>query len=248
MRIIDEIRLFCKVNWLRSILFNFQHLPYYQARHLPILLYHPGTICGNGSYVLEVERNKLKFGMLKLGVKNENSILSQTGICLSNFGKIIFKGSGVIGNGCSLTIGKQGILSIGKNFGITGDVSIHCYDNINIGDLFSCSWNVSIDDSDHHKLMDMERKKNKSETKPIKIGDNVWLCQHVTVLKGSELPAWTIVSSNSLVNRKYVSPPDTVLAGMPAKDIGKKIRRIDMEEYATRKNWYITKGLKIFNC
>lgn len=207
MIIINKIRLFCKVNWVRTIYFNYKHLPFYQAKHLPILLYHPGAICGNGSYVLDIERDKVKFGMLKLGVKHENSILTKTGICISNAGKIVFKGAGVIGNGCSLTVGKHGILLMGENFGITGDVSIHCFDNVNIGDLFSCSWDVSIDDTDHHKLEDMENKKEKSETKPINIGDNVWICQRVTVLKGTVLPAWTIVSSNSLVNRKYLTPP-----------------------------------------
>ena len=207
MRIIDKVRLFCKVNWFRTVYFNCKYLPFYQARHLPILLYHPGTICGYGSYIIDVEQDKVKFGMLKLGVKNENSVLTRTGICISNSGKLIFKGSGVIGNGCSLTIGKDGILQMGKNFGITGNVSIHCHESINIGDFFSCSWNVSIDDTDHHKLMDVERNEEKKETKPITIGNNVWICQQVTMLKGSKLPDWTIVSSNSLVNKKYLTPP-----------------------------------------
>ena len=248
MRIIDKVRLFCKVNWFRTVYFNYKYLPFYQATHLPILLYHPGTICGNGSYILDVEHDKVKFGMLKLGVKNENSVLTKTGICISNSGKLIFKGSGVIGNGCSLTIGKDGILQMGKNFGITGDVSIHCHESINIGDFFSCSWNVSIDDTDHHKLMDVERNEEKEETKPITIGNNVWICQQVTMLKGSKLPDWTIVSSNSLVNKKYLTPPYSVLAGMPAKDTGRKIKRVDIEGYISRHGWNITEGLKIFNC
>lgn len=248
MRVIDKVRLFCKVNWLRTVYFNYKYLPFCQAKYLPILLYHPGTICGKGSYIIDVDQGKVKFGMLKLGVKNENSILTKTGICISNLGKVIFKGSGVIGNGCSLTIGKDAILQMGRNFGITGDVSIHCYENINIGDFFSCSWNVSIDDTDHHKLMDVEHNKEKVETKPIAIGNNVWICQQVTMLKGSNLPDWTIVSSNSLVNKKYLTPPYSVLAGMPAKDTGRKIKRVDIEGFIARHNWNITEGLKIFNC
>ena len=144
--------------------------------------------------------------MLKLGVKNENSILTKTGICISNNGKIILKGAGVIGNGCSLTIGNHSILSIGKNFGITENVSIHCFENVKIGDFFSCSWNVSIDDTDHHQLFDIENNVEKREKKPIFIGDNVWLSQCVTVLKGSYLSDRTIVSSNSLVNKQYITP------------------------------------------
>lgn len=65
---------------------------------MPILLYHPDSICGNGIYVLDAERENVKFGMIKLGVKNENSILIKTGICISNKGKIICKGERGIGN------------------------------------------------------------------------------------------------------------------------------------------------------
>lgn len=248
MRLIHKLRLFCGVSWLRTIYFNFRYLPYRQAIRLPILLYHPEGICGNGLYVIDVPLEEIKFGMLKLGVKNEESVLTKTGVVISNFGTLIFKGAGVLGNGCSLIIGNQGRLSIGKNFGITGDVSIHCYDSIEIGAFFSCSWNVTIDDTDHHKLMDLDNNKEKEETKPIKIGDYVWLCQHVSVFKGSELPAWTIVSSNSLVNKRYLVSPYSVLAGMPAKDTGKKLKRMDIEGFITKQNWYITEGLKIFNC
>lgn len=248
MGLIHKLRLFYEVSWLRTIYFNFRHLPYQQAFRLPILLYNPGRIYGNGLYVIDVPLGNIKFGMLKLGVKNEESILTKTGVAISNFGTLIFKGAGVLGNGCSLIIGNQGRLSIGKNFGITGDVSIHCYDSIDIGAFFSCSWNVTIDDTDHHKLMDLKYNKQKEETKPVKIGDNVWLCQRVSVLKGSELPAWTIVSSNSLVNKRFLVSPYSVLAGIPAKDTGKKIKRMDIEGFITKQNWYITEGLKIFNC
>lgn len=215
---------------------------------MPILLYNPGRIYGNGLYVIDIPLDEIKFGMLKLGVKNEESILTKTGVVISNFGTLIFKGAGVLGNGCSLIIGNQGRLSIGKNFGITGDVSIHCYDSIEIGAFFSCSWNVTIDDTDHHKLMDLKYNKEKEETRPVKIGDNVWICQRVSILKGSELPAWTIVSSNSLVNKRFLVSPYSVLAGIPAKDTGKKIKRMDIEGFITKQNWYITEGLKIFNC
>lgn len=248
MRLIHKLQLFYNVSWLRTIYFNFRHLPYRQAFRLPILLYNPGRIYGNGLYVIDILLEEIKFGMLKLGVRNEDSILTKTGVVISNFGTLIFKGAGVLGNGCSLIIGNQGRLSIGKNFGITGNVSIHCYDSIEIGAFFSCSWNVTIDDTDHHKLMDVEHNKEKAETKPITIGNNVWICQQVTMLKGSNLPDWTIVSSNSLVNKKYLTPPYSVLAGMPAKDTGRKIKRVDIEGFIARHNWNITEGLKIFNC
>lgn len=248
MKIIDKISLLMKVNWYRTVCFNFKHLPYRQAIHLPILLYHPGTISGGGTYVIDVPMQDIKFGMLKFGIKNESSVLTVTGISISNLGKFVLKGSGVIGNGVSITIGKKGVLTMEKNFGITGDDSIHCFENIKIGKFFSCSWNVSIDDTDHHQLFDIEKKVEMKETKPIQIGDCVWICQNVTILKGSTLSDWSIVSSNSLVNKPHITPPYSILAGMPAKCIGRKIKRIDIANFIKKDSWNITEGLKIFNC
>lgn len=248
MRLIDNVHLLMKVNWCRTLYFNFKHLPFRQAMHLPVLLYHPGTLSGRGTFVIDVPTKNIKFGMLKFGVKNENSILTQTGISISNHGKFILKGSGVIGNGTSITIGKSGVLSIGKNFGITGDVSVHCFEKVEIGSFFSCSWNVSIDDTDHHQLFDVDNNVEMRMTKAIHIGDNVWICQNVTILKGSSLPNWSIVSSNSLVNKSYTTPPYSVLAGVPAKCIEKKIKRVDIANFLSNEDWKITEGLKIFNC
>lgn len=39
-----------------------------------------------------------------------------------------------------------------------------------------------------------------------------------------------------------------MLAGMPAEDTGKKIKRVDIEGFNAIHNWNITEGLKIFNC
>lgn len=248
MRIINKVRLFMKVNWYRTVYFNFRHLPYWQAIRLPILLYRPGNISCRGAIVIDVPMRDIKFGMLKFGVRNENSILTETGISISNQGKFVLKGSGVIGNGTSITIGKNGVLTIGKNFGITGDVSIHCFENVDIGSFFSCSWNVSIDDTDHHQLFDVEKNVDIKETKPIYIGNCVWLCKNVTIMKGSTLPAWTIVSSNSLVNKRFGTPPYSLLAGTPAMCIGKRIKRMDIANLLSKEDWNITEGLKIFNC
>ena len=43
-------------------------------------------------------------------------------------------------------------------------------------------------------------------------------------------------------------PPYSVLAGMPAKCIGKKIKRMDIANFLSKEDWNITEGLKIFNC
>ena len=40
-KVIRLVKDIIDVSWIRSIMFNFAHLPIKQAVHIPILLYHP---------------------------------------------------------------------------------------------------------------------------------------------------------------------------------------------------------------
>lgn len=86
-------------------------------------------------------------GMINLGLKHEECVLSRIGVSICNEGKIEFNGSGLLGNGSSIVVKKNARLCMGENFGITGNLNLHCNNKITIGKFFSCSWNVSIDES-----------------------------------------------------------------------------------------------------
>jgi len=244
-----------KVSWPRTIYFNFRYLSFKQAIHLPILLYNPGKIRGKGSFVLNIRKEDIKFGMIKLGLKHEDCILSKVGIAIRNDGKIEFRGSGLLGNGSSIVVEREGYLELGHNFGITGNFNLHCREKILIGNFFSCSWDVCIDDSDHHRLFDPNTMELKKISKPIVIRDCVWLCQKTMVLKGSYIPSWCTIAANSLVNSSL--PPHVhtigaqnkmeketygcIYAGIPAKQTKSKVIRQDLHILSHNTSFYITK-------
>ncbi|WP_368335885.1 hypothetical protein [Phocaeicola dorei] len=243
------ITLFFKVNWLKTIIFNFIKLPISQSQYLPILIYK-GSKClhfiRKGHVILDTSE-KLSFGMIKLGIKHESCCLSKNGIILDNSGIIIFKGSGVVGNGSVFVIKENAILEIGKNFGITGDFKIHCYNHITIGDYFSCAWNVSLSDTDFHQTSNPQTGKFNSFTKPILIGDGVWVCQNVSITKGTILASFCTVASNSLVNKQYDIEPYSVIGGIPAKLLNIKLENNDIRKNMEIENFKITKGISVFN-
>jgi hypothetical protein len=129
--------------------------------------------------------------MIKLGVRSQ-STCTQKGIWLTNNGTLIFKGATVLGNGCKIEIKAGATLVIGSNTGITGDTIINCHKHITLGDFFSCGWNVSICDTDFHECFRIiEGKKQLMKVcKTITIGNFVWVCQNVTILKGTIIPDW----------------------------------------------------------
>lgn len=246
MSIFKLCKSFFSVNWIITLIINFKYLPLNQACRLPIFVYRLSNCSGKGKIL--ILSNTIVPGMIKLGIKHEPSCMSLQGIHIINNGTIIFNGSGIIGNGSSLVVNRNSILEFGKNFGITGNLSVHCSSRIIIGDNLSCSWNVSISDTDHHQCINPDTCIQYPITKPVTIGNNVWCCQHSIISKGSNIPDWVTIAQMSLTNRIYEVPYYSILAGIPAKEINKKIKREDIEIIQKLSpNWFITYGLKIFN-
>ena len=128
---------------------------------------------------------------------------------------------------------------------VLGDLRIVSRYGITIGKRFLSSWNVFIEDYDQHptdaalralqvadivegfrprfetspaeKIGTQWRSKNWSfPGEPIIIGDDVWVCAGATILKGARIGNGCIVASGAVVRRGEY-PPNSVLAGSPAK-------------------------------
>jgi len=116
-----------------------------------------------------------------------------------------------IGQNTQIYIADNAILSIvGKlkssGAGITCDTKIMVYKNVSIGADFICDWNVFISDSDWHSI------KNQNHHKDVIIGDNVWIANSYSILKGSIIGSGCIVASHSKTgNKEY--PSNSLIGG-----------------------------------
>lgn len=54
-------------------------------------------------------------------------------------------------------------------------------------------------------------------TKPVKIGNNVWIGENVVILAGAEIGDGCIVGANTVVSKKF--EPESIIAGSPGKVI-----------------------------
>ena len=83
-------------------------------------------------------------------------------------------------------------------------------DNVLIGP--NCSFFTSI-----HPLSPVLRKQGAKMSRPINIGDNVWICGNVTVLPGVSIGENSVIGAGSVVSKNI---PSNVLAlGIPCKVI-----------------------------
>jgi acetyltransferase-like isoleucine patch superfamily enzyme len=168
--------------------------------------------------------NGVKFSTFKnIGWPKVNVGMGGTCIIAKNFRLNNREMSNPIGrfNRCSIIVGKKGELIIGCNVGMSS-TAIVCHDRIEIGDNVNIGGNVVIYDTDFHSLNAQDRSIRsldieKTKTRPVKIGDNVFIGAHSTILKGVSIGANSIVGACSLVSQSI--PDNEIWGGNPAKKI-----------------------------
>ncbi|HEY5893168.1 MAG TPA: acyltransferase [Chthoniobacterales bacterium] len=131
--------------------------------------------------------------------------------------------------GCSFAVGPNGYCSIG-DFTLLNGALIMADEEITIGNHCLISWNVGIADSDFHPVEPALRQQDalalsvlyprrpdrpKIGTKPVHIGNNVWIGMNATILKGVTIGDNAIVAAGAVVTKDV--PANTVVAGNPAK-------------------------------
>ena len=115
-------------------------------------------------------------------------------------------------------------LFIGDNCQINDYCHIVATDKVEIGNNFLCASKVFISDTSHgeynnEKPFDPSIPPEKREfvSKPVKIGDNVWVGENVVILSGVTIGNGVIVGANSVVTKSI--PDNCIVAGVPAKII-----------------------------
>lgn len=203
----------------RSIWFNFRYLPFKEAIHLPIWIANNVRIRNLYKGGIELQGN-VSIGIIRIGYHCADVIDTysvHTIIDIQKKGKLVFKGDAHIGHGAVICIKEQGILTLGKNFAISGTTRLVCSQNIYIGDDVQFSWDTLVMDSDAHKIWD----KNNIElinSGTIKIGNKIWIAANCTILKGTDIKDNCVIASNSLLNKSY-KYPNRIIGGIPASEI-----------------------------
>lgn len=106
--------------------------------------------------------------------------------------------------------GRPASLTIGRGTYIGDRAEIHIGDHSRIGAHCFISWDVSILDRDYHAI------DGKQEiTKPVIIGDRVWIGCRAIILKGVTIGDDAVVAAGSVVTRDV--PAHAVVGGNPAR-------------------------------
>ena len=136
------------------------------------------------------------------------------GIHIFKNGHIDCKGRIIIND--QVMLYAKGQIIIGEQFYINRYSRIVAHEKIEIGKNVTIGQMVGILDHDHHYTFAGEDMQLKGyDTAPIKIGNNVWLGDKCTVLKGVTIGNNVVAGANTLIHKDV--PDNSVIGGVPFK-------------------------------
>lgn len=133
-------------------------------------------------------------------------------LCVDS-GKFTIGSFNDLGKGIDIEV--TGNLTVGSRNFFNRNVKIVCFDSIEIGNDCLIADSVHMYDHDHRydQLRPLIREQGYI-TKPIRIGNNVWIGAKATILKGVTIGDGAIIGAHAVVNRDV--PPNAIAAGNPA--------------------------------
>lgn len=131
--------------------------------------------------------------------------------------RLIINGDFGFNENSNVWITQSGELILDGGF-INEGVTITCANRIHIGKNAHIAREAVIRDYDGHFI----ETTNYRTSKPIDIGDNVWIGYRAMILKGVTIGEGAIVAANSVVTKDV--PPHSIVAGNPAKIIRENVK------------------------
>ncbi len=199
------------VNYLKTLFFNFKYVNSDNRTTHNVIIY-------NGVYYEISSTGKIiaNTGNLEIGKPWGRKAVFPTSFKLGNNSKIVVNGHFKIHEGASIGINDNASLFLGRGYA-NNRFSLSCFENITIGNDVVISSGVTIRDSDNHVIKEVGFVK----TKPIVIGDHVWIGMNVTILKGVKIGNGAIIAAGAVVNKDVKN--NTLVGGVPAKILKENI-------------------------
>lgn len=122
-------------------------------------------------------------------------------------------GNHTIYNNCYVEINENANVTIGNGGYFNHGTALQCDKEISIGNDVYIAPNVSIQDYDEHIVL----KEGYEPSKPIHIGNHVWIGKSATILKGVSIGDNSVIAAGAIVTKDV--PPNSLVGGIPAKVI-----------------------------
>lgn len=195
---------------------------FYNIYYSPSLfkLYFKRGVNFKGTFLKNCKIKALDGAHIDIGPKTmmTNCIIRATGsdsrIMIAGGATNIKNSSFVTGMSCGRIFIASGFTSEGSN------LKAHEGKTISIGTDCMFSAGINISTTDFHAIIQIDNEARINPAKDITIGNHVWLCRNVDVLKGTIIADDIVVGMNSTISCS-VTVSHSVYAGSPARIVKK---------------------------
>lgn len=160
----------------------------------------------------------IKNGIVILGWKKFPNSKLETRILVDENGTLEFEGGASIGYGADIEVFPNAVVKIGDDVATNIGATIICQERIEIGKTSKLGRHITIRDNNGTHYMNRQGYKN---SRPVIIGDKVWLTESCTVMPGVKIGDGAIVGALSLILRNV--PAYTLVSGHPAEVVDEDI-------------------------
>ena len=133
--------------------------------------------------------------------------------------QLTIRGTVQIFRGTTVLVNDGGRLEIGTRSYINDCATITCFEHVEIGSDCAISWRTNILDANVHELAVSGQPRPRS--RPVSIGDAVWIGTGATILPGVAIGDGAVVGAGSVVAHDV--PPGSLVAGNPARIIHQRV-------------------------
>jgi acetyltransferase-like isoleucine patch superfamily enzyme len=146
-----------------------------------------------------------KFGLLKIekgkkfNCKLINLVSPLTEVTVDKGGSLYIGNKFRMRSGAKIRVRKNASISIGKNFSMSNNCVITAWEKIEIGDDVQFGPNVLVYDQDHDLKVSGGLAAEQYKTKPIYIGNGVWIGANTIILRGTVIGDNTVIGAGSVV-------------------------------------------------
>lgn len=147
-----------------------------------------------------------------------DGVVLQAGITFLQDDGIVTIGDATVLRG-GLQLGAGGKILIGKRLDVTGNLTVTVDDGVavTIGDDCLFAANVQIRAYDNHPIFDMRTRLRTNYSRPINIGDGVWMGYDSVAMGGAVIGSGSIVGLRTVVTAATPIPPHCLAVGQPAR-------------------------------
>lgn len=127
-------------------------------------------------------------------------------------GKLILRSKSLVNIGAAIHVGRVNYPGAVVEFGVRSYMNkngeIRCWNSVIIGDDVAIGPGVLIRDTDGGR---------NDNPLPVIIGDGVWICERVTILKGTTIGRGSIVGAGAVLAGRKSWPERALIVGNPAR-------------------------------